>query len=61
VGLGLSGGKKSCVRFHYMVRGSAWLSVDNTEQPDVALSGGDLAVLLHVTTGLTVPIEVRVA
>jgi AraC-like DNA-binding protein len=38
-------GRKSCVRFHYMVRGSAWLSVDNTGEPDVALSGGDLAVL----------------
>jgi len=43
-GVALSGGK-SCVRFHYMVRGSAWLSVDNTDEPDVALSGGDLAVL----------------
>lgn len=38
-------GRKSCVRFHYMVRGSAWLSVDKTDEPDVALSGGDLAVL----------------
>jgi AraC-like DNA-binding protein len=28
-----------------MVRGSAWLSVDNTSEPDIALSGGDLAVL----------------
>src|SRR6478672_13451366 len=43
-GVALSGGK-SCVRFHYMVRGSAWLSVDDTNEPDVALSGGDLAVL----------------
>ena len=43
-GVALSGGK-SCVRFHYMVRGSAWLSVDNTDEPDLALSGGDLAVL----------------
>src|SRR5215472_11459908 len=43
-GVALSGGK-SCVRFHYMVRGSAWLSVDETHEPDVALSGGDLAVL----------------
>ena len=43
-GVALSGGK-SCVRFHYMVRGSAWLSVDKTDEPDVALSGGDLAVL----------------
>ena len=37
-------GRQTCVRFHYMVRGSAWLSVDNTDEP-VALSGGDLAVL----------------
>ena len=43
-GVALSGGK-SCVRFHYMVRGSAWLSVDRADEPDVALSGGDLAVL----------------
>jgi AraC-like DNA-binding protein len=28
-----------------MVRGSAWLSLDNADEPDVALSGGDLAVL----------------
>jgi AraC-like DNA-binding protein len=28
-----------------VVRGSAWLRVDNTNEPDVALSGGDLAVL----------------
>jgi AraC-like DNA-binding protein len=38
-------GRKSCIRFHYVVRGSAWLSVDHTDEPDVALSGGDLAVL----------------
>ena len=38
-------GRKSCVRFHYVVRGSAWLSVDNTDEPAVALTGGDLAVL----------------
>ncbi|WP_437476315.1 AraC family transcriptional regulator [Sorangium sp. So ce1014] len=43
-GVALSGGK-SCVRFHYMLRGSAWLSVDKTDEPHVALSGGDLAVL----------------
>ncbi len=43
-GVALSGGK-SCVRFHYIVRGSAWLSVDNTDEPDVTLCGGDLAVL----------------
>ncbi|WP_437973843.1 AraC family transcriptional regulator [Sorangium sp. So ce295] len=36
---------KSCIRFHYLVRGSAWLSVDKTDEPRVALSGGDLAVL----------------
>ena len=43
-GLAFSG-RKSVVRFHYIVRGSAWLSVDATDEPDVALSGGDLAVL----------------
>ncbi|MDI1476792.1 AraC family transcriptional regulator [Polyangium sp. y55x31] len=36
---------KSCIRFHYVVRGSAWLNVDKTDEPRVALSGGDLAVL----------------
>ena len=35
----------SCIRFHYLVRGSAWLSVDGTDERRVALSGGDLAVL----------------
>jgi AraC-like DNA-binding protein len=43
-GVALSGAK-SCVRFHYVVRGSAWLGVDEVDEPDVALSGGDLAVL----------------
>jgi len=38
-------GKTSCIRFHYVVRGSAWLHVKDTKEPDVALSGGDLAVL----------------
>ncbi len=38
-------GRPSCVRFHYIVRGSAWLDVEGTDQPSVALSGGDLAVL----------------
>jgi len=38
-------GKTSCVRFHYVVRGSAWLHVDGADEPDVALSGGDLAVV----------------
>jgi len=36
---------KSCIRFHYLLRGSAWLSVDGTGEPRLALSGGDLAVL----------------
>jgi AraC-like DNA-binding protein len=36
---------KSCIRFHYIVRGSAWLQLDKTDEPRVALSGGDLAVL----------------
>jgi AraC-like DNA-binding protein len=43
-GLAFSG-REGCVRFHYMVRGSAWLDVDGTGEPSVALSGGDLAVL----------------
>lgn len=43
-GVALSGGK-SCVRFHYVVRGSAWLSVGKVDEPEVALSGGDLAIL----------------
>src|SRR3954462_7899412 len=43
-GVALSG-VESCVRFHYIVRGSAWLSVDKAGEQDVALSGGDLAVL----------------
>lgn len=38
-------GAKSCIRFHYMLRGSTWLTVDKTDEPRVALSGGDLAVL----------------
>jgi AraC-like DNA-binding protein len=38
-------GKANCVRFHYIVRGSAWLSAGDANEPDVALSGGDLAVL----------------
>lgn len=33
---------RCCVRFHYLRRGSAWLSMDRSER--VALSGGDLAV-----------------
>lgn len=36
---------KCCIRFHYLLRGSAWLSVDRKGEPRVALSGGDLAVL----------------
>ena len=35
----------TCVRFHYVVRGNAWLGLDDTNEPDIALSGGDLAVL----------------
>src|SRR5690348_9804863 len=38
-------GSQSCVRFHYVLRGSAWLSVDKADEPPIALSGGDLAVL----------------
>jgi AraC-like DNA-binding protein len=43
-GVALPAGK-TCIRFHYLVRGSAWLTVDKTDEPRVALSGGDLAVL----------------
>lgn len=43
-GVALPGGK-TCIRFHYLVRGSAWLTVDRTDERRVALSGGDLAVL----------------
>lgn len=41
-GVSLPAGK-SCIRFHYVLRGSAWLTADKAER--VALSGGDLAVL----------------
>lgn len=40
-------GAKNCVRFHYVVRGSAWLAIDDSDAPEVALSGGDLAVFPH--------------
>jgi AraC-like DNA-binding protein len=40
-------GKKHCFRFHYVLRGSAWLTVDKTDEARVALSGGDLAVMPH--------------
>jgi len=33
------------VRFHYVTRGSGWLSVDKHSEPPIALSGGDLVVL----------------
>jgi AraC-like DNA-binding protein len=36
---------KRCIRFHYLLRGSAWLSVDRADEPRIALSGGDLVVL----------------
>jgi len=36
---------KGCVRFHYVMRGSCWLSIDKSAAPRIALSGGDLAVL----------------
>jgi AraC-like DNA-binding protein len=36
---------KGCVRFHFVSRGSCWLSVDKSSQPRVALSGGDLVLL----------------
>jgi AraC-like DNA-binding protein len=37
--------RAACVRFHYVVRGSAWLGLDGTKEPEIALAGGDLAVL----------------
>lgn len=43
-------GAKNCVRFHYVVRGSAWLTLDTPDVPGseaIALSGGDLAVFPH--------------
>lgn len=43
-GVSLAGGKH-CVRFHYVVRGNAWLSIDKADEPRVALAGGELAVL----------------
>lgn len=33
------------VRFHYVKRGSAWLTVDKKGQAPIALSGGDLAIV----------------
>lgn len=36
---------KGCVRFHYVARGNAWLSLEKTAHPRIALSGGDLAVI----------------
>jgi len=36
---------RSCVRFHYVLRGNAWLSVEKADEPRIALSGGDLALL----------------
>jgi AraC-like DNA-binding protein len=38
---------KGCVRFHYVIRGNAWLTVDKADEPRVALSGGDLVVMPH--------------
>ena len=45
-GLSLPSGKCR-VRFHYVVRGNAWLTVDKADEPRVALAGGDLAVMPH--------------
>jgi len=38
-------GSQGCVRFHYVLRGNAWLRIEGSDDPPVALSGGDLAVL----------------
>ncbi|MFT3771501.1 MAG: cupin domain-containing protein [Minicystis sp.] len=40
-------GARNCVRFHYVIRGSAWLALDKSDAPQIALSGGDLAVFPH--------------
>lgn len=48
-GLSLSESKHG-VRFHYVVRGSCWLSTGKSAQPGIALSGGDLAVITHGQT-----------
>ena len=45
-GMSLPSGKCR-VRFHYVVRGNAWLTVDKADEPRVALAGGDLAVMPH--------------
>jgi AraC-like DNA-binding protein len=36
---------KSCVRFHYVLRGTAWLTVERADEPAGALATGELAVL----------------
>lgn len=45
-GMSLAGGKR-CVRFHYILRGNAWLTIEKSDEPRVALAGGDLVVLPH--------------
>ena len=49
-GLSLGAARSKCaarstVRFHYVTRGSCWLSVDKHSEPRIALSGGNLVVL----------------
>ncbi len=36
---------KCCLRFHYLPRGNAWLDVEGTTEPALALTGGDLVLV----------------
>ena len=45
-GVGFAAGT-GCVRFHYVLRGNAWLTVDKANEPRVALSAGDLVAMPH--------------
>jgi AraC-like DNA-binding protein len=38
-------GVPNCVRFHHVTRGSLWLRMGGSDDPGIALSGGDLAIL----------------
>lgn len=38
---------KGCVRFHYLLRGNAWLDIAKSKEPRIALAGGDLAIMPH--------------
>lgn len=43
-GLAFTGGP-SLVRFHHVTRGSLFLKVDGSDEPEIALAGGDLAIV----------------